>query len=258
MRAYRHLVEGKRVDGMLVARTRRHDDRIAWLLDHNMPFVAHGRSEQARPFAHLDIDGEAACWDATARLIGLGHRRIGLINAAESYMFAVYREAGWAAALDAAGLPPGPVAHAEPTEENGFRLMGALLNEATPPTAVLCATDRLAVGALHALHHAGLRAGRDVSVIGYDNLPMATYTDPPLTTIEQPIERAGARLVEMLLALMGGADPKDFAEIWPATLIPRASDGPAADDDNAAAQAAATNKTMVGEHDHEGTAFRGH
>ncbi len=257
LRAYRHLVEGKRVDGLLLARTRRHDDRIAYLLDRGMPFVAHGRSELDRPFAHLDIDGEAACRDATARLIGLGHRRIGLINAAETYMFAVYRQAGWAAALDAAGLPPGPLAHTEPTEENGFRLMGAMLREAAPPTAVLCATDRLAVGALHALNHAGLRAGRDVSIIGYDNLPMATYTDPPLTTIEQPIERAGARLVEILLALMAGADPKGFAEIWPATLIPRASDGPVADRDNAAAEAATANKTIAGGHDHEGTALRG-
>jgi LacI family transcriptional regulator len=257
MRAYRHLVEGRRVDGMLLARTRRHDERIAYLLDNAMPFVAHGRSEEPRAFAHLDIDGQAACRAAAARLIGLGHRRIGLINAAGTYMFAVHREAGWRAALRDAGLTPGPLAHAEPTEENGFRLMGAMLREAVPPTAVLCATDRLAVGALHAVGHAGLRAGHDISIIGYDNLPMATYTDPPLTTIEQPIERAGARMVAMLLALMGGAEPADFAELWSATLIPRASDGPAPGHDDAAAEAGASNKTLAGGYYNEGTALRG-
>jgi LacI family transcriptional regulator len=256
MRAYRHLTEGRRVDGILLARTRRRDDRIAYLLDRGMPFVAHGRSEETRAFAHIDIDGAAACLAATERLIGLGHRRIGLINAPETYMFAVHRRAGWRAALDDAGLPPGPVAHAEPTEENGFRLMAAMLRDPAPPSAVLCATDRLAVGALHAVAHAGLRAGRDVSIIGYDNLPMATYTDPPLTTIEQPIERAGARMVEMLLALMAGANARDFAELWPARLIPRASDGPAPDD-NAAAQAGAANKTMAGGYADEGKSFRG-
>jgi LacI family transcriptional regulator len=256
MRAYRHLVEGRRVDGILLARTRRQDERIAYLLDQAMPFVAHGRSEQARPVAHIDIDGAAACRAATARLIGLGHRRIGLINALETYMFAVHRQAGWHAALRDSGLEPGPVAHAEPTEENGFRLMLAMLRDAAPPTAVLCATDRLAVGALHAAADAGLRVGRDVSIIGYDNLPMATYTDPPLTTIEQPIERAGARMVEMLLALMAGAEPKNFAELWPARLIPRESDGPATND-NATAEAAAPNKTMAGGHEDEGKAFRG-
>ena len=77
--------------------------------------------------------------------------------------------------------------------------MRALLAERDPPTAVLCATDRLAVGALHAVSHAGLRAGRDISLIGYDDLPMAGCTDPPLTTIEQPIARAGARMVAMLV-----------------------------------------------------------
>jgi LacI family transcriptional regulator len=256
MRAYGHLVEGRRVDGILLARTRRQDERIAYLLDRAMPFVAHGRSEQARAFAHIDIDGAAACRTATERLIGLGHRRIGLINGLATYMFAVHRQAGWQAALRDAGLAPGPVAHAEPTEENGFRQMSAMLHDAEPPSAVLCATDRLAVGALHAIAHAGLRAGRDVSIIGYDDLPMATYTDPPLTTIEQPIERAGARMVEMLLALMGGADAKDFAELWPARLIPRASDGPAMRE-NAAAEAAASNKTMAGGYQDEGKTLRG-
>jgi len=257
MRAYRHLVEGRRVDGMLLARTRRQDARIAYLLDKAMPFVAHGRSDQALPFAHVDIDGASACRAATERLIGLGHRRIGLINALETYMFAVHRQAGWHAALRDAGLPAGPVAHAEPTEENGFRLMQAMLRDAASPTAVLCATDRLAVGALHAATDAGLRVGQDVSIIGYDNLPMATYTDPPLTTIEQPIERAGARMVAMLLALMGGAEPKDFAELWPARLIPRASDGPAPMHANAVAEAAVSNKTMAGGYEDEGKAARG-
>ena len=92
---------------------------------------------------------------------------------------------------------------------------------------MLCATDRLAVGALHAVSQAGLRAGRDISLIGYDDLPIAGCTDPPLTTIEQPIVRAGARMVEMLVALLGGADPATQHEIWPARLIPRGSDGPA-------------------------------
>jgi ABC-type sugar transport system substrate-binding protein len=92
---------------------------------------------------------------------------------------------------------------------------------------VLCATDRLAIGALHAVAQAGLRAGRDISLIGFDDLPMASCTDPPLTTIEQRIDTAGARMVEMLLQLLGGADPAGLREIWSARLIPRGSDGPA-------------------------------
>ena len=225
-RAYRNLVEGRRVDGVLLARTRCRDARIGYLLDRRIPFVAHGRTAETRAYAHIDIDGEAAFRAAAERLIGFGHRRIALINADPQYMFAHHRAAGWRAALAAAGLPADAALHAEPNEENGFRLTADLLARREPPTAILCATDRLAVGTLHALTHAGLRAGRGVSVIGYDNLPLARYTDPPLTTIEQHIERAAERMVEMLVALLGGADPSGMAELWQASLIARASDGP--------------------------------
>jgi LacI family transcriptional regulator len=101
-----------------------------------------------------------------------------------------------------------------------------LLARRRRPTAVLCATDRMAVGALHALASAGLRAARDFSVIGYDDLPMASYTDPPLTTLEQPIPRMAQRLVDMLLALLDGAEPAPLREVWRARLIARQSDGP--------------------------------
>jgi LacI family transcriptional regulator, galactose operon repressor len=227
LRAYRHLVEGRRVDGILLARTRRDDPRIRYLLDRGTPFVAHGRCDETRPYAFVDIDGMAACRAATQRLVEFGHQRIGLINATSHYTFAHHREQGWRAALAEAELPPGPIRHAEPSEEAGFTLMRSLLAEQTPPTAVLCATDRLAIGALHAVSQAGLQAGRDISLIGYDDLPMARCTDPPLTTIEQSVARAGARMVEMLAALLDGADPAQLTEIWPARLIPRASDGPA-------------------------------
>jgi LacI family transcriptional regulator len=142
-------------------------------------------------------------------------------------MFAQHRAAGWRRGLAAAGLPEGPLLEAEATEENGHRLMSLLLARRRRPTAVLCATDRMAVGALHALASVGLRAGRDVSVIGYDDLPMASYTDPPLTTLEQPIPRMAQRLVEMLLALLDGAEPALFCEVWRARLIARQSDGSA-------------------------------
>jgi LacI family transcriptional regulator len=226
LRAYRHLIEGRRVDGMLLARTRRDDHRVGYLLDRGAVFVTHGRCEELRPHAFIDIDGATACRMATQRLIDFGHQRIGLINAAPHYMFAHHREQGWRAALTSADLPPGPLRHAEPSEEAGFTVMRDLLAKDDSPTGVVCATDRLAVGALHAASQAGLRVGRDISLIGYDDLPMASCTDPKLTTIEQPIARAGARMVEMLLALLGGADPATLQEVWPARLIPRDSDGP--------------------------------
>ena len=108
MHAYRHLVEHHRVDGLVVARTRRNDARVRFLLDRSVPFVTHGRTEETRPYAHLDIDGEAAFTQATRRLIGFGHRHIGLLNAPEDYMFAHLRAEGWRHALAQAGAAAGP------------------------------------------------------------------------------------------------------------------------------------------------------
>ncbi len=226
MRVLRRLVEGRRVDGFIIGRTRRRDERIGYLLDRGVPFVAHGRTEETRPYAYLDLDGHAAFAEATGRLIGFGHRRIGLLNAPDRFMFAHYRETGWRAALAAAGLPPGPMRAADPTEENGVRLANEMLALPERPTALLCATDRLAVGALHALTSAGLRVGHDMSLIGHDNLPASCFTSPALTTMDQMMDRAAERLVEILAAVLDGADLATQNELWRSRLLARDSDGP--------------------------------
>ncbi len=226
VQAYRHMAESRRVDGFLLARTRAHDPRIAYLLLAGIPFVAHGRSQTAKPFAYVDTDGMAAVAEATERLITFGHRRIGFITASGGLNFATHREAGWRHAMQHAGLECDLIGKAEPDEEGGFRATHAMLETARDITALITATDRMAAGALRALAETGLRAGRDISLIGFDNHRFTAHTEPPLTTISQPIEQAGERMVAMLLALFGGAEPAELHEILPATLIPRASDGP--------------------------------
>ena len=249
MKAYRRLVEGRRVDGIVLARMRVDDERAAYLQERGFPFVCHGRTRALQPVAYVDTDGEAALAAATRRLIGLGHRRIAMINAPPSYSFAHHREAGWRRALAAAKLAPGALRAAEPSEENGFRVAAALLREPTPPTALLCATDRLAVGALAAVAAAGMRAGRDVSVIGFDDLPAASYTDPPLTTIRNPAREMAQRLVAMLREVIEGRPPEEFAELFEAALVVRGSDGPAPDAADAPVRRPTTKSIEGGSHD---------
>ena len=229
MAVYRRLVEGRRTDGLIVARTRVDDPRVRWLAERGFPFVAMGRTELDVPYAHVDGDGEAAFRRATERLIALGHRRIAHLGGPDGFTFARLRRRGWASAMAEAGLPTDGVAEAALTEAGGAEAARALLARADPPTALLCATDRIAIGAIGAAAGLGLVVGRDLSVVGHDNLSQSAYTQPPLSTMELSIRGIGVRLAEMLIARIGGADPRDLSEIRPVEAIDRASVGPPPD-----------------------------
>ncbi|MEQ8964347.1 MAG: LacI family DNA-binding transcriptional regulator [Azospirillaceae bacterium] len=227
--AYRRLVGERRVDALIVARTRSADPRLTMLREAGAAFVALGRSDPPLDYAYLDVDAENAFAEACAALVGLGHRRIALINAPAELHLARLRRRGYADALAAAGIAADPalVVEADMTEADGARAAEALRRLADPPTAVLTANDPMAIGALRAFKGAGLRVPDDVSVIGYDDLPVAPLTEPPLTTLRQPVREAGSRLAEMVLARLAGEAAEALQEIWPARLVPRGSHGPA-------------------------------
>jgi LacI family transcriptional regulator len=219
LETYRRLIEGKRVDAMVVTRTRVRDERIVYLLEQGVPFVAHGRSAGVSGFSLLDMDSKTGFANATRFLRGLGHRQIGLLNAPSGYNFSAARLAGYHQALDT--LDTHLVLETDLTEDGGYQNMKILLERHI--TAVLCANDLIAIGAMQAVREAGLRIGTDVSIIGYDDIPSAAYTNPPLTTIQQPSRAAGRRLAQMLLEQMNGAEPRE--EIWVPKLVERASHG---------------------------------
>lgn len=227
---YQHLVEGRRVDALVVARTRVRDERILYLLEKGFPFVAHGRSQGVtEPFPFLDMDGTLGFYRATVHLLELGHRRIAFVGAPSELNFARHRLEGYLWAMREAGLePPGEyLQQGDLTEEGGLLAAEAFLNLPEPPTAILAATDRMAWGILHALKKWGLRPGQEVSLIGYDDLPFSAYTDPPLSTLRQPFREEGRRLVELLLARLEGRPAEELQEVWVPELVLRGTDGPA-------------------------------
>lgn len=223
---YRRLVKEQKVDGLIIARTRRHDSRIAYLLEEGIPFVVHGRSETKGNYSWLDIDGEYGFHQATAHLLALGHRRIAMINASLELNFSHHRLEGYYRALKEANVSPDPelLEEGDLSEEAGFQATKRLLALQEPPTAVLCANDPMALGALHALRERGLRAGREVSIIGYDDIPLASYSDPPLTTLRQPIRASGKWLVSLLLAQIQ-SEGEVTRELWLPEFIQRGSVG---------------------------------
>lgn len=225
LKTYRRMVEGRRTDGLIVVRTRRDDARVRWLLEQDFPFVTMGRTDVPGEFPFVDGDGEAAFRQATERLVALGHRRIALVGAPSAFTFAGLRRDGYRAAMAAAGLEP-MECEAAADEEGGCAAGLDLLGRADRPTALLCATDRIAYGAMRAVRRLGLEIPADVSVIGHDNLPASAFTDPPLTTMELPIAETGELLAEMLLARIGGTDPHVLQSIRPVRFVDRASTAP--------------------------------
>jgi LacI family transcriptional regulator len=222
IKMYRRIVEERRADALIVVRTRHRDPRVKYLAAQNFPFVVLGRTECPKPYAHVDGDGEAGFRLATERLYALGHRRISHLAAPSAFTFAGLRSRGYAAAMTEAGLAAAMVEDLA-SEEGGYRAAKAALAATPRPTALLCATDRMAIGALRAAREMKLAVPRDLSVIGHDNLPATAFTDPPLSTMELPIAETGMRLAEMVLARLGGADPRDLSHLRAVEMIDRAS-----------------------------------
>ncbi|MHA1524863.1 MAG: substrate-binding domain-containing protein [Alphaproteobacteria bacterium] len=222
------LSQSGRVNGLIISRTLIHDPRIEYMQKLGIPFVTHGRTANSENHAWFDIDNVAAFREAVAHLAGLGHRRIAHIKGPVEYNFAAMRQAGYRKGLLDCNLTSDTAleTEADMTERGGYRAMRHLLSHREPPTAVICVSDIVALGAMKAIHEAGWHPGREVSVIGYDGLSLGEHTHPALTTMVQPLQTAGKRIAEMLLAIIDGENPRDHQELRRATLERRETDGP--------------------------------
>lgn len=202
---YRRLVDGRLVDGLIVARTLVDDPRLAYLRSNAFPYVAYGRTQTAEPYAWFDFDNEAGARDAVRRLIGFGHRRIAMISAPLSLNFAMQRRAGYLAALREAGIEPDPALLVEGpfTRDGGQQGAQALLAQAERPTALLVDNNISGGGAFRALVDSGLRLGRDMSLIVYDGVPPEVAYPHRVTAVVQPTGHAtGCALADLMLGLL--------------------------------------------------------
>jgi LacI family transcriptional regulator len=224
---FTQFVNGGFVDGIVVARTRPEDDRVKLLTRQNVPFVTYGQTLQEQAHAWIDVDNVQAFYAATQRLIAFGHSRIALLNASLTYTFSQLREDGYRRAMDEAGLSAhAQVRYGETAARVGFATANALLGAASPPSALLCVTDSLALGAMAACREAGKTVGQDVSVIGFGNSDAARYAFPGLTTIEQTTHGIGEKLAQFLMRRIEGGGVHDLQSLEPTRIVVRQSDGP--------------------------------
>lgn len=226
---YQRFVRGKRVDGLIVVRTRRQDPRIRYLQEQEFPFVAFGRTEARDAFPFVDEDGRAGIAQATQHLIDQGHRRIAFITAGRDLAFAHQRLQGFLETMRRHDIPVDEqlIVEGNLSQRSGRQAAGSLLNLAEPPTAIMATNDLMALGAMAAIQARGLEVGADVAVTGFDDIPMAEHSHPSLTTVRQPIHRIGELVCRMLIKLIH-AEPLEHEQVvLQPTLVVRDSSRPA-------------------------------
>lgn len=201
--AYRRMVASSRIDGVVVARVLQDDPRISFLQEANHPFVVFGRS-QSGDYPYIDVDGTEGLRRLVQHLTGLGHRRIAIILSPKTLAFTHQRYDGYLQGLQEAGITPNDayVVRGSLTRESGYNAAQTLLDLPQPPTAIIGANDSMALGALRAARERGLRVGQDVAIAGFDDVPTAAQSLPPLTTVRQPIYDIGRRALDMLIRVI--------------------------------------------------------
>jgi LacI family transcriptional regulator len=194
------------------------------------PIVAVDHNVRSSTLPTVDSDNLSGAVAATEHLIGLGHRRIGFLAGRPDLESAQLREQGYRRALEAAGIAFDPelvrVGGYHP--EHASEAARELLEQEPPPTAIFAANDASAIETIAVARGLGLRVPDDLSVIGFDNVPESALSEPPLTTIEQSIQRMGIEAVLLLLGLIEDPDREPEHVVLPTRLVERGSCRPAA------------------------------
>lgn len=242
--AYLDLAKSKRIDGLIIINPRKGDTALRKVIESKFPVLVFGSSGHAQEKSIGTQDGQASC-RATAHLISLGHQRIAHISYAPLvYLPACKRLEGYRAALKAAKLPLDKKLFAEGnfTCESGYSAMRQILASNADPTALFAGNDTLAIGALVAVRETGRSIPEDFAVVGYDDIPAAAFTYPPLTTIRSHAFEQGELLGEASIALMDGKEIGHRLDLLPLELIIRASCGAKATQKNPSAFAHSDSK----------------
>lgn len=206
--AYFELARAKRIDGMILSTPRLNDAGLKALENVDIPTVLMGNiAGSSLPL--VDVDNTKAADKATSYLIGLGHSQIAFISSAPpEYTATPERIGGYRKAMERMGIPVNEnlIRYADFDPESGYECMKALLQTGEPFTAVFVASDNVAIGAKAALREANLRVPDDVSLVGFDDIPWAQYSDPPLTTVQLPAESLAQSACTLLLDLIKNKD----------------------------------------------------
>ena len=217
---YLQVLAEKRVDGLIIISTGEDSDLLQLLEGLTTPTVLLDREVS---HSHCDLVETAHAQGAqmaTEHLLQLGHRRIACIGGPADLSSSSQRIQGWRNALEKANLSADLLWHSDFSSQGGFAAMQAVLQSPQPPSAVFICNDLMGIGALSAAHEAGVRVPQDLSLVGFDDIELARFTSPPLTTIVQPKQQIGMLAVDMLLErIQGGRTDTKQVLLQPALTV---------------------------------------
>lgn len=224
--AYASFANEARVDGVFLGDLRIGDQRPAELSELGLPYVLVGPDAPSGAGPDpIGLDDAAGVRRAVRHLHALGHRRIAHVGGSDRYVHSAVRRRAWEDEMAELGLEPGPTVIADFTGAAGAKATHELLDLAAAPTAIIYANDLMAIAGMSAAIDRGLRVPADLSVVGFDDIPLAPYVVPPLTTVRQDVIQWGRASARVLISLVEGREPAPI-ELPPVEFIMRGSTGP--------------------------------
>ena len=218
-----HFLTTGHVDGAVIASHHRDDALNQKIVDADLPAIFIGRPIDVPTAHYVDMDNTLGARLATRRLVERGARHIGTIAGPQDMTPGVNRLAGWRQELHDAGQPADAIEYGDFTAASGAAAMERLLTANPDLDGVFIASDLMAASALPVLAAHGRRVPEDVAVVGFDDLEISESTDPPLTTVRQPVARMAARAGEILAHMLADGTTPQEPELFGAELVVRAS-----------------------------------
>lgn len=225
-RFYRNIVQSRLIDGLIVASMAVNNPFLLQVAEMRVPLVMIEKPEGGpEHFSYVTIDNVSASREITEHLISLGRQRIGIVTGDLKNADGIDRLRGYREALQVSplGLDEALVVEGKFTFGDGYD--GAKVLVARGVDAIVAGNDQTAFGAVEAVHELGLRVPEDVAVVGFDDLPTAARSKPPLTTVHQPIRERGAAAAQLLLEQIEGQEPTPKHLVLPTRLVVRQSCG---------------------------------
>ncbi|MCE1255440.1 MAG: LacI family transcriptional regulator [Anaerolineae bacterium] len=213
------------LDGVIVSSMHLTDPIVQTLTERALPFVTIGRNPMSHATSFVDADNYNGACEAMRHLYRLGRRRIATITGPMNTIVGVDRLKGYQDSLKTYNLEyePDLVIEGDFSDQGGFEAMQRLIP--LKPDAVFIASDVMAAAAVRASQEAGLKVPEDISIIGFDDIPLALRTIPPLTTVRQPVSEMGAAAVDMLINMIDHPSAEAHRTILPTELVIRSSCG---------------------------------